>query len=656
VSIPTKVRAFSGIGAAAVLAAVATLAASAGATAQSVHHLAATPSTVAWGYYWAEAKPVLRIRSGDIVEVETLITSSPSRLEGAGVAPADVQPSLRAIYDSVTDKGPGGHILTGPIYVEGAEPGDVLEVRILSVSLPIAYGYNGCSGFVREHCAREGGMRILPLDRAQMVSRFAPGITIPLRPFFGSMGVAPPPSEGRVSSNPPGIHAGNLDNRELVAGTSLFIPVHVPGALFEIGDGHAAQGDGEVDQTAIETSLDGRIQLTVHKGHTLEWPRAETPTDYIAMGTDEDLTTATKTAIGQAIELLEDEKGLSEMEAYRLVSVACSVRITELVDGKVGVHVMIPKSIFTGGSASAGGTLDAVAPAGGHAGVQAEVTATGGAPVRLEVESDQHPMTLWMKRPAKPRAAILLLHGRTWSALPDFDLQVPGESLSLMDDLVRRGFAVYALDQRGYGETPRDDTGWLTPDRAAADAANVLRWIHQREGGLPVDLLGWSQGSMTAQLTAERAPDLVHRLVLYGYPFRPGVTVPAQGDPGDPPRKATTAEAAASDFITPGSISREALAAYVKAALAADPVRADWAHPEQWNALDPAAVTVPTLVIRGERDPLASQEANEALFSGLGTMDRALVVIPGGDHAVLLEKPRGYFLAALESFLLRDGS
>ncbi|MCG6956838.1 MAG: alpha/beta hydrolase [Gemmatimonadetes bacterium] len=261
-----------------------------------------------------------------------------------------------------------------------------------------------------------------------------------------------------------------------------------------------------------------------------------------------------------------------------------------------------------------------------------------------------------MKRPQKPRAAILLLHGRTWSALPDFDLQVPGESLSLMDDLVGQGFAVYALDQRGYGETPRDDTGWLTPDRAAADAGNVLRWIQEREGGLPVDLLGWSQGSMTAQLTAQRYPELVHRLVLYGYPFRPGAVVPAQDDPGDPPRRATTAEAAASDFITPGSISRAALDAYVKAALSADPVRADWAHAEQWNALDPAAVTVPTLVIRGEHDPLAPQEANEALFSGLGTMDRALVVIPGGDHAVLLEKPRVYFLAALESFLVRDGA
>ncbi len=313
--------------------------------AQTVHRLPATPSTVAWGYYWAEARPVLRVASGDIVEVETLLTSSPTRLEGAGVAPADVEPSLRAVYDQVTDRGPGGHILTGPIYVEGAEPGDVLEVKILSIGLPIAYGYNGCSGFLPDRCG-EPRMRILPLDREHLTSEFLPGVTIPLRPFFGSMGVAPPPSEGRVSSNPPSTHAGNLDNRELVAGTSLFIPVHVPGALFEVGDGHAAQGDGEVDQTAIETSLTGRLQLVVHKGRSLAWPRAETPTHWIAMGTDEDLTVATRTAVGQAIDLLMDVKHLSQVEAYRLVSIACSVRVTELVDGNVGVHVMIPKGIF----------------------------------------------------------------------------------------------------------------------------------------------------------------------------------------------------------------------------------------------------------------------------------------------------------------------
>ncbi len=311
----------------------------------AVHSLPATRETVAWGHYDPAGTPVLRIRSGDVVDIGTLITNSPERLEAAGVAPGEIEPALREIYDKVTDRGPGGHILTGPIFVEGAEPGDVLEVRILSIELPIDYGYNGCSGFVRELCENPR-TRILRFDRERMTSDFGSGITIPLRPFFGSMGVAPPPDSGRVSSNPPGKHAGNLDNRELVAGTSLFIPVYVPGALFAAGDGHAAQGDGEVDQTAIETSLRGRLQLIVHKGHSIEWPRAETPTHYIVMGMDPDLTAATRIAIGQMVAFLQEEKGLSRGEAYRLASLAGSLRITELVDGNVGVHMMIPKSIF----------------------------------------------------------------------------------------------------------------------------------------------------------------------------------------------------------------------------------------------------------------------------------------------------------------------
>jgi len=311
----------------------------------TVHSLPATPETVAWGHYDPSSAPVLRVRSGDIVDMGTLITNSPQRLEAAGVAPEEVEPALRQVYEEVTDRGPGGHILTGPVFVEGAEPGDVLEVRILSLELPIDYGYNGCSGFVRDLCENPR-TRILRFDREGMTSDFGSGISVPLRPFFGSMGVAPPPDSGRVSSTPPGKHAGNIDNRELVAGTSLFIPVHVPGALFEAGDGHAAQGDGEVDQTAIETSLRGRLQLIVHKGRSLEWPRAETPTHYIVMGFDPDLTEATRIAVREMVAFLQEEKGLSQGEAYRLASLAADLHITELVDEDVGVHMMIPKSIF----------------------------------------------------------------------------------------------------------------------------------------------------------------------------------------------------------------------------------------------------------------------------------------------------------------------
>src|ERR1044071_2241649 len=321
-------------------------AASAPLAAQHFHHLPATPHTVAYGYYSAAATPALRIASGDTVLVETLITNRPDRLEAAGVAPADVQQSLRDIVTQVTDKGPGGHILTGPIFVEGADSGDVLEVRVLRIDLSLRYGYNGCSGFLPANCDTTQRTRIIPLDRRRMVAPFAPGGVMPLHPFFGSMGVAPPRDSGRVSSNPPGIHAGNMDNKELVAGTTLFIPVHTAGALFEIGDGHAAQGDGEVDQTAIETSLTGRLQLIVRKDLHLTWPRAETPTHFIVMGMDKDLTKATQIAVQNAIDFIAAKRNWSKMEAYRLVSVAWGGRVTELGGGHVGVHVMIPKSIM----------------------------------------------------------------------------------------------------------------------------------------------------------------------------------------------------------------------------------------------------------------------------------------------------------------------
>ncbi|MEP7380235.1 MAG: acetamidase/formamidase family protein [Gemmatimonadota bacterium] len=313
------------------------------------HRLMPSPSTVAYGYYWADAKPVLHIASGDELTIGTLLTSTPERLEGAGVKPEDVEPSLRAIVDSVKDRGPGGHILTGPVYVDGAEPGDVLEVRFKKVELAIPYSYNAfgpTSGFLPEDFPTRQ-MRIVPLDRKAMVAHFAPGIDVPLRPFFGSIGVAPPSERGRVSSAPPDIHAGNLDNKELVAGTTLYIPVHVPGALLQLGDGHAAQGDGEVDITALETSLVGTLDVIVRKDMHLTWPRGETPTHWIAMGADKDLVVATKTAVRQAIDFLVTEQKLSRDDAYMLVSVGCDVRITQLVDGNVGAHVMIPKALFT---------------------------------------------------------------------------------------------------------------------------------------------------------------------------------------------------------------------------------------------------------------------------------------------------------------------
>jgi acetamidase/formamidase len=323
-------------------------ASAASARSQTVHQLSATPATVAYGYYWAEAKPALRVRSGDIIDVETMLTNTPAGLERIGVKPEDVPQNLRDIVaqDTGSLKGPGGHILTGPIYVEGADSGDVLEVRIQRITLPIAYGYNGCSGFVRELCGEGRVSTLIRLDRQAMSAEVAPGIVVPLRPFFGSMGVAPAAALGRVSSNPPGRHAGNLDNRELTAGSTLYIPVFVKGALLEVGDGHAAQGDGEVDQTAIETNLRGRIQVIVRKDMNLEWPRAETSTHWIAMGTDSSLVMATKTAVREMVKLLQEKRGITQTQAYQAASMAADLHITQLVDGNVGVHMMVPKSIF----------------------------------------------------------------------------------------------------------------------------------------------------------------------------------------------------------------------------------------------------------------------------------------------------------------------
>jgi pimeloyl-ACP methyl ester carboxylesterase len=270
------------------------------------------------------------------------------------------------------------------------------------------------------------------------------------------------------------------------------------------------------------------------------------------------------------------------------------------------------------------------------------------APTRLEVTADDgFKLTLWRKAPAQPRRAVLLIHGRTWSGRPDFDLQVPGEARSFMDGLVALGYAAYALDLRGYGGTPRDASGFLSPQRAAADVAAALRMIGDR----PV-LFGWSLGSMVAQLTSQQHPELLSALVLFGYPADPDINRPEHDD-GAPARKPTTAEAAAEDFIAPGVISKQAIAAYVQAALAADPVRTDWRRDHEWNALSPEAVHTPVLLLQAELDPYAKLPAQARLFARLGTSDRQWVVIPKGDHAALLEDTAPRMLAAMRAFLER---
>ena len=323
-----------------------------GATSAAEYTLAPTPQTVNIGNFDAANPPALRINSGDTVNLEASTQIEPEAVDASGVVPPGAVPQyVREIYRTVKDRGPGPHILTGPIYVNGAMPGDVLEIRILQIELAADYGYNRQRPYTGALPDDFTGFwqRIIPIDRTRRTATVAPGVIVPLNhPFFGTMGVAPPQVMGRISSGPPGVHAGNMDNKELGAGSTLYLPVHVPGALFSAGDGHGAQGDGEVDLSAIETNLRGRFQFVVRKDMKLVWPRAETPTHWIVVGLNPRLDDAMKTAVRETISFITQRfPKLSREEAYAIASVAVDYHVTQVVDGTVGVHGMIPKAIFT---------------------------------------------------------------------------------------------------------------------------------------------------------------------------------------------------------------------------------------------------------------------------------------------------------------------
>jgi acetamidase/formamidase len=267
----------------------------------------------------------------------------------AGLTEAAFHPKELAVEAAITERGPGAHPLTGPIFIEGAEPGDVLEVRIERIELLTSWGVSGFlpGGGTIPDDFPYGALRLFQLDAATGFARMGDVSTrIPLAPFFGTIGVAPPPLSGRISSGPPGPHTGNLDNKDLVAGTTLFVPVLVQGGLLSIGDGHAAQGDGEVSGTAIETSMSGTVQVLLHKNAGRRWPWAETPTHYVSMGLNVDLDEAARIATREMVDFLVREKGLDRDDAYILCSVALDLRITQLVDGTKGVHGMLAKSLL----------------------------------------------------------------------------------------------------------------------------------------------------------------------------------------------------------------------------------------------------------------------------------------------------------------------
>jgi acetamidase/formamidase len=318
----------------------------------NVYEIKANPANVHWGYFSAAVRPALTINPGDTVIIEDVPRLDPSEAERAGFSPHDIPDDYRAIYREVKDRGPGPHIMVGPVYVNGAEPGDVLEVRILEVELAYSYGYNRqrpSTGTLPDEFSRFW-QRVIPIDRQKKTAEVAKRVIVPVdRPFFGTMGLAPHPSMGRISTAPPGVHTGNVDIKDLGSGAILYMPVHVPGGLFSAGDGHAAQGDGEVDLNAIETGLRGRFQFFVRKDLRLSWPRAETATHWIVMGLNPDFNEAMKLAVRETIDfIIERFPHLTREESYMIASVAVDYHVSQVVNGTKGIHGMIPKSIFVG--------------------------------------------------------------------------------------------------------------------------------------------------------------------------------------------------------------------------------------------------------------------------------------------------------------------
>ena len=311
----------------------------------ATHRISASPETIRWGIFDAAFPPILTINSGDTVTLECL-SGTPDMLPG-DASGFHVPPALLAIHQANLPR-MAGHILTGPVAIAGAEPGDTLEVHIDAIEFGADWGYCGfrpLAGTLPEDF-NERFVAHIAVDRARRVGTLPWGTELALSPFFGVMGVAPPPNYGAISTKEPREHGGNLDNKELGAGATLFLPVWVPGANFSAGDGHGVQGDGEVCINALETCLTGTFTFTLHKRATLTYPRAETATHYISMGMNEDLDLAMKQALRQMIAFICSRTNLSREQAYAFCSLAVDFRVTQTVNGEKGVHGMLKKGLL----------------------------------------------------------------------------------------------------------------------------------------------------------------------------------------------------------------------------------------------------------------------------------------------------------------------
>ena len=307
------------------------------------HTLNPSPSTVHWGYWDAALKPVLRIQSGDTVTVNSISGGLSRMPDDKSLVRPEHMDVVKALKPEI-----GQHILTGPIWVEGAEPGDTLEVRIKDIKLADSWGHN----FIR---ALGGALPedfpytkciIIPIDQDAATAELPWGKHLNCNPFFGNFGVAPPSAYGRISSKEPREHGGNLDNKELTAGSTVYFPIWNEGALFSAGDGHGAQGDGEVCLTALETGLTGTFEFVLRKDMNLKFPRAETETHLISMGLNPDLDDAATQALREMISWVTETSNLTAEDAYRLCSLAGDLRVTQIVDGNKGIHCVLEKALF----------------------------------------------------------------------------------------------------------------------------------------------------------------------------------------------------------------------------------------------------------------------------------------------------------------------
>jgi acetamidase/formamidase len=312
----------------------------------TLHVLPASPGTVIWGRLDPGAAPVLTVESGDEILIDTVsggAATFPPACLGATIRPGHAEIARRLRPD------PGPHVLTGPVAVRDAEPGDALHVEIREIALADDWGWNlvrPLAGALPDLVARPSSLA-MAIDRARGLVHTPWGLDLPARPFFGVIGLAPPPDWGAQSSVAPHRHGGNIDCRDLVAGTRLTLPVMAPGALLHVGDGHALQGDGEVCLTAVETGLSGRLRLLLEKGAAPSLPFAETPGALVTFGFDPDLDRAAEAALLAMIERIGLLSGLEPEAAYRLCSLVVDLRITQVVNGRKGVHAVLPRAILT---------------------------------------------------------------------------------------------------------------------------------------------------------------------------------------------------------------------------------------------------------------------------------------------------------------------